>query len=448
MNEWTAQANRGQGNDPHTQVVGTFLTCVPVSPHTSNAFSFDAATKFNAMPTAPSLDHVCAKQLSPNGTPLFMRVGNSSDSPQSGISYSAGNEPFPGVGSPAQAFSNLTGLFMSGGGEPMNEDTFQSVKGASILDLIKADLETLERYDMSASDKEKLAKWKALLDDTGKLVGPNAQCDQMQADALGLTQANVDMASMGSLGADRVAQQITDELDAADIYANVAVLAAACNANPVIFLKFPGNYVYRGLGLELENHGISHRIGNANMGGQCVAGVNDMITTMDKYHAEKFAHLVGALDSIPEGDGTLLDNCAATWLQEMSDGNAHNLNNLPIVLAGSCGGYFKMGQAINVEDQDPNFTRGNSIGPCANGGTVSATETGTDKQFGNMPINKYYCNLMNAIGVKAGADGFPAEGGSQEVTHYGMYDQTEDFATGGSAPANISNPGAFEDLKA
>jgi hypothetical protein len=200
--------------------------------------------------------------------------------------------------------------------------------------------------------------------------------------------------------------------------------------------------------LELENHGISHRIGDANMGGTCVAGVNDMIVTMDTYYAQKFAYLVGQLDSIAEGDGTLLDNTATVWFQEMSDGNAHNLNNLPIVHAGSCGGYFKTGQAVNVEDGDPNFTRGNSEGGCANGGTVDATSTGTEKQLGNAPINKYFCNLMNAIGVKAGADGFPAVGGTQEVTHYGMYDKTEDFASGGSNPATINSPGGFEELKA
>ena len=34
----------------------------------------------------------------------------------------------------------------------------------------------------------------------------------------------------------------------------------------------------------------------------------------------------------------------------MSDGNSHNLNNLPILQAGSCGGYFKTGQAVNVEN--------------------------------------------------------------------------------------------------
>jgi hypothetical protein len=448
MNEWTSSANRGQGNDPHTQVVGTYFTCVPVSPHTSDPFSFEAATKFNAMPTAPSLDHVCAKQISPGGVPLFMRVGGSSDSAQSAVSYSAGEEPFPGIGSPAQAFSNLTNLFTDG--EPMSADTYRALRGQSVIDLVRGDLETLERYDMSQSDRDKLAAWKELLFDTGGVVA-SAQCNEEMAMALGLSDANLQAAGGGGLGSDRVTAAVTDSMDAADVYSNVAVLAALCNANPVIFLKYPGNYIFRGLGLELENHGISHRIGDAGMGGPCVDGVNDMIVTMDSYYARKFAYLVGQLDSIAEGEGTLLDNTATVWFQEMSDGNAHNLNNLPIVHAGSAGGYFKTGQAVNVDGGDAALTPGNSEAACANGGNIDFSQvasTGTSASFANAPINKYYCNLMNAVGVKAGPDGFPAEGGTAEVTHYGMYDRTEDFASGGSTPTNITSPGGFDELKA
>ena len=53
-------------------------------------------------------------------------------------------------------------------------------------------------------------------------------------------------------------------------------------------------------------------------------GVNDMILTIDRYHAQKFAYLVQQLDLIDEGDGTLLDNCAAVWFQQFSDGMATN----------------------------------------------------------------------------------------------------------------------------
>ncbi|WP_437596388.1 hypothetical protein [Sorangium sp. So ce590] len=56
--------------------------------------------------------------------------------------------------------------------------------------------------------------------------------------------------------------------------------------------------------------------------------------------------------------------------------------------------------------------------------------------------------MMNALGVKAGADGFPARGGSEPVTHFGMYDRTEDFIGGGINPPTIHDPGEFAALRA
>ncbi len=449
MNEWTASMSRGQGNDPHTQVVGSYFTCQPVTPNSNDPFSFDQATKFNAKPIGRSLDHVIAEQISANGTPLYMRVGNVSESPMSAISYSGAEESFPGIGSPAQVFTSLTGLFKDG--EPMSPDSYQSVKGKSVIDLVKDDLETLERFDMSQSDKEKLAAWKELLFQTGGVIA-SAQCNQELATTLGLTSENVDKVQTGGLNTDVITAKITDTLDAADIYSNVAVLATICDANRVIFLKYPGNYIFRGLGLESENHGLSHRIGDAGMQGTCVGGVLDMLAKIDDYYAKKFAYLVGQLDSIDEGGVKLLDNTATVWFQEMSDGNAHNLNNVPILQAGGCGGYFKTGQAVNVEDGAATLSNGNSESLCANGAQdqVNGTtqSTGTAATTANAPINKYFVNLMNALGVKAGPDGYALKGGSAEVTHFGMYDDTADFVGGGTNPTNIKSPGGFDALKA
>jgi hypothetical protein len=349
---------------------------------------------------------------------------------------------------------------MSGGG--MNADTYAVVGGQSVLDVVRDDLATLERYDMSSADRLKLEAWKDLLTDTQRPIAA-AQCNEEMAMTLNLTAANIQAAGggggVGGGGGDTVAKMVTDTLDAADIYSNIAVLAALCNANNVIFLKYPGNYIFSGLGVSAENHGLSHRIGNANQGGDCVPGVNEDLEIIDRYYVEKFAHLVATLDSVSEGDGTLLDNCAAVWFQELSDGQAHNLNNMPIIHAGSAAGYFKTGVAVNVDDVDP--TVGNSSGVCGpNGdGNIGQGEirdaTSTPFSLAKAPINKYYCNLMNAMGVKADSTGFPAVGGTQPVTHFGRFDETEKFyiAGGDGQPVtppepDLTSPGEFEDLKA
>jgi hypothetical protein len=161
---------------------------------------------------------------------------------------------------------------------------------------------------------------------------------------------------------------------------------------------------------------------------------------------------------VPEGDGTVLDNTVAFWLNEDSDGCAHNLNNSPIIQAGSGGGYFKTGKIIHL-DPDSGATAedmlGRSLSQCVEGTDMKVDGlgqgTGTDPKFGNAPVNKYFCNVMNAMGIMADAAGYPAKDGSaSEVTHFGYSDKTEDFCGGkGAVPdAMIHQPGGFAALKA
>ncbi|WP_438027901.1 DUF1552 domain-containing protein [Sorangium sp. So ce233] len=448
MNEWTPSMERGQGNDRHLQVLGSYFTCHPVTPNSDNPFSFDAATKFNARPTGPSLDHVIARQLSADGEPLFMRVGNLPHSDQAAISFSAPMTPYPGLGAPAEILAKLTGLFT----DPLpSPDTYKAIRGKSIIDLVRDDLDTLARFDMSHADRNKLEAWKALLHETVTTVA-SAQCNPSVAAALGATHEYADLATtMPGADDDILTRRISDGLDGADLFSNLAVLAAACSANPVIFLKYPANYLFRGLGLTHDNSLLAGRVGSATSLGDCIPGVVDMLLKIDDYHARKFAHLVEQLNRIDEGDGTLLDNSAVVWFQDVSDGCARNLNNLPIVQVGSAGGYFKTGWAVNVEDGSPDLTTGNSELVCNDSEMPYLYETratGTDPSLANAPINKYFCNLMNALGVKAGTDGFPAPGGSEPVTHFGMYDRTEDFIGGGINPPTIHDPGEFAALRA
>ncbi|MDQ2647808.1 MAG: DUF1552 domain-containing protein, partial [Myxococcota bacterium] len=448
MNEWTQDLSRGQGNDMHGTASGSFFTCQPLTPNSNDPWQ-GVNVRYSPKPIGPSLDHVIARQLSPEAQPLLVRVVNVSDDGHSAISFSDSETPYPGIASVKQLWSGLTGLFEGDDAAPLSPDSYQAIRGKSIIDLVADDLDTLARFDLSQHDRLKLEAWKELLHETSSVV--TAQCGADAAASLGLTQAGIDALPTPGLGRDPLTTKLAGELDGADVFSNLAVLAAACNANPVIFLKFPPNYVFSGLGLDVESHGVSHRIGNAGLSGNCLPDALERIATIDRYYARKFAHLVATLDGISEEGGTLLDGTAAVWFQEVADGLAHNHNNLPIVQAGSAGGYFKTGWSINVEDGSAELPPGNSEFYCTepeqtNIGNLLGV-TGTDPALGNAPINKYFCNLMNALGVKAGEDGFPLEGGAAEVTRFGRYDKTEDFVGGDINPPIIHSPGGFDALK-
>jgi hypothetical protein len=470
MNEWTSKNDGtnglGQANDANLQTSGTYFTCQPITPNVNDAFAFADYRSLGAKPIGTSLDHVIAQQISPNGVPLFVGFANSVDSPGSNISFvlspgaAAGTaaDAYRGVGGPAQILNALTGLFTQGA--PMSPDTYAAVKGQSVLDLVKDDLETLKRVDMSMADRNKLQAWEDLLDSTTKgMMG--AQCNQALADALGATQPNAVQAGMTILGSntDALTAMVTGSLDGADIYSAVAVLAAMCNYNPVIFLKYPPNWTFSGLGITEESNALSHRLSNSDLEGSCYPNAIDLLLKIDAYYAQKFAKLVGMMDGLQNSDGsTLLDNSAVVWFNQFSDGLAHNLNNLPIVQAGGCGGYFKTGWTINVDTTNPgavDLSQGKSTSQCTDGTSDQMANgldqgTGTDPTLANAPINKYFCNLMNALGVKAGADGYPAAGGMAPVTKFGYSDKTEDFCGGygAVAGATIHNPGEYTEFKA
>lgn len=58
---------------------------------------------------------------------------------------------------------------------------------------------------------------------------------------------------------------------------------------------------------------------------------------------EAFADLVGILDSIREGDGTLLDNTLVLATSESNYARVHSIDSLPILVAGQGGGKWRSG---------------------------------------------------------------------------------------------------------
>ena len=53
-----------------------------------------------------------------------------------------------------------------------------------------------------------------------------------------------------------------------------------------------------------------------------------------RWHVQEFAYLLGRLKSIPEGEGTLLDNTCLLYLHEHAEANAHKNNGLIAIVAG------------------------------------------------------------------------------------------------------------------
>jgi hypothetical protein len=60
----------------------------------------------------------------------------------------------------------------------------------------------------------------------------------------------------------------------------------------------------------------------------------------------QFVYVLQALDKIQDGDGTMLDNMVCMCFSELSDGNSHSNQDMPVLLAGSAGGALQTGRAM------------------------------------------------------------------------------------------------------
>lgn len=105
------------------------------------------------------------------------------------------------------------------------------------------------------------------------------------------------------------------------------------------------NKPYAFAGVPEGHHDLSHH-GNDKAKKAKIAKINT-------FHTTQLAYILGKLKSVKEGDGTLLDHCMIAYGSANSDGNAHNHDNLPLLLAGKAGGTIKQGRHVRFAKETP-----------------------------------------------------------------------------------------------
>ena len=105
------------------------------------------------------------------------------------------------------------------------------------------------------------------------------------------------------------------------------------------------NRQYPFIGVRDGHHDLSHHGGDQEK--------KEKIAKINRFHMTQFAYFLEKLRSIREGEGTLLDNCMIVYGSGLGDGNAHNHDNLPILLAGRGGGTIQPGRHLRLEKETP-----------------------------------------------------------------------------------------------
>jgi hypothetical protein len=72
----------------------------------------------------------------------------------------------------------------------------------------------------------------------------------------------------------------------------------------------------------------------------------DRFAVLNRYHLTVWTYLLDKLKTTPDGDGNLLDHSMVLYGSAMGDGNEHNHDPLPVVIAGTASGRLKTGRHL------------------------------------------------------------------------------------------------------
>ena len=234
------------------------------------------------------------------------------------ISWQSPDSPVPNECYPSLAFDML---FENRG----------SLLNVSILDRVKERADRLSRK-ISSSDNAKLDEYMTSVREVEKRVDGMRKAKEQADDSAKAT-------SRPAWTMERPANGLPEDLrEHAKLMCDLIAIAFQTDktrvASLIISRDLSAMY-YPFLDVKEAHHGASH---NNN---------SDGYEKITRFHVEQYAHLASKLDSMPEGDGTVLDNTCLMFLSNLWIGRTHNNSRLPIVLAGGLGGTLKTGRTLD-----------------------------------------------------------------------------------------------------
>lgn len=132
------------------------------------------------------------------------------------------------------------------------------------------------------------------------------------------------------------------------LMADLLVLAFQADLSRVVTLPLANdgsNRPYPMLGVPEGHHEISHHQNDKKK--------QEKIQKINRFHIEQLAYMLNKLKSVKEGDKTLLDQAMVVYGSGIGDGNRHNHDELPILMAGHGGGKVKCGRHLRFPKDTP-----------------------------------------------------------------------------------------------
>ncbi len=254
------------------------------------------------------------------------------------LSWSDAMTPLPKITDPLEAFNTLFMGYDPGASQA--EIAKRQLYAKSILDYVNKDAQSLQ-LKLGKSDQVKMDQY---------LSGVRAlELEIMKAGAAGAGMSascpGMPPPSLSSLGGGNTGDTEPNEiyLKHVQLMLDLMVLAIECDATRIITFQ-QGNSVcnqtYDNLGIPGGHHDISHHGGNPTNIAQ--------IVQINTWELQQLAYLLTKMKGIADGvDGSnLLTNSTVFVSSDVSDGNRHNHNDMPVILGGHGGGALHPGQHV------------------------------------------------------------------------------------------------------
>ena len=241
------------------------------------------------------------------------------------LSWKSATLPLPMENNPQIVFERLFG---DGSTEAQRQE--RRTQARSLLDSIRGQVPSLEK-DLPASDRRRLREY---LDEVREIERRVRQVEATLSRDLDIPDAPV------GIPADFEAHlKLMFDLQV------LAYKSEITRISTLMLARENSNAVYGATGIRDGFHNASHHSNERkNM---------DQFAVINRYHVKMLAYFLERLQETPDGDGTLLDHSMILYGSSLSDGNQHNFDPLPVVLAGGASGQLKGGRHLRHKAHTP-----------------------------------------------------------------------------------------------
>ncbi|MFT7619197.1 MAG: hypothetical protein ACI97A_002847 [Planctomycetota bacterium] len=318
----------GDGAGDHARSAGAFLTAAhPVKKGVSVGISVDQvlAQAFGQATPFPSLELGCERGRRSGNCDSGYNCAYTTN-----ISWRSATTPVPKETQPRAVFERLFGDPNKALDLAAKEE--RRKKRKSILDQALADTKSL-RGKLGSADRSKLDEYLSSVRDLEKRLS------RTDKGGGGQVQLPDGLYTEGEVDGYQARVRHMYELMA------LAFQTDQTRVSSFMLGNAGSNRSYPFLGVAEGHHVTSHH----GMKKEKLAAIRKI----NRFQMEEFARFLGHLNSIKEGDGTLLTNSVILYGSGISDGNRHSHHDLPILLAGRGGGMLKKGRHVKMKKETP-----------------------------------------------------------------------------------------------